>query len=59
MQNKPSESLEVLAAIVVTAGLVGGNMLLFAPLRSDNRVKPPDPPARTAPEARSAFGEQP
>ena len=41
MQNKPSESLEVLAAIVVTAGLVAGNMLLFAP--------------RTAPEARSVF----
>ena len=55
MQNKTSESLEVIAAIVVTAGLVGGNMLLFAPLRTDNRVKPPDPPARTTPEAGSVF----
>ena len=55
MQNKTSESLEVIAAIVVTAGLVGGNMLLFAPLRTDNRVTPPAPPARTALEARSVF----
>ena len=55
MQKQTSEILEVLAAIVVTAGLVAGNMLLFAPLRTDNRVKPPAPPARTAPEARSVF----
>ncbi len=46
MQKKPSEILEVLAALVVAAGLVGGNMLLFAPLRTDNRVKPSDPPSQ-------------
>ena len=55
MQNKPSEVLEVLAALVVAAGLVGGNILLFAPLRIDNRVKPSDPPAQNAPEARPVF----
>ena len=33
------EALEVAAAAVVTAGLVAGNLFLFSPLRSDNRVK--------------------
>ena len=33
--------LEVIAAIVVTAGLVAGNLLLFSPLQIDNRIKAP------------------
>ena len=41
MTGKTSESIEVVAAIIVTAGLVMGNLLLFAPLRTDNRTKPP------------------
>ena len=40
MQAKTSEGLEVLAAVVVTAGLVAGNLVLFSPLRVDNRVPP-------------------
>ena len=43
MTGKTSESIEVVAAIVVTAGLVMGNLLLFAPLRTDNRTKRPEP----------------
>jgi len=43
MTVKTSESIEVVAAIIVTAGLVMGNLLLFAPLRTDNRTKPPKP----------------
>ena len=39
MQAKTSEGLEVLAAVVVTAGLVAGNLVLFSPLRVDNRVQ--------------------
>ena len=37
--TSPIEMLEVVAAIVVTAGLVAGNLLLFSPLRIDNRIK--------------------
>ena len=48
MPTKTTESLEIIAALVVTAGLVGGNLFLFSPLRTDNRVKAPNPPARTA-----------
>jgi len=40
MQAKTSEHLEVVAAVVVTAGLVAGNLILFSPLRVDNRVEP-------------------
>jgi len=47
MQAKTSEGLEVLAAVVVTAGLVAGNLVLFSPLRVDNRV-PPAPASQTA-----------
>ena len=43
MTVKTSESIEVVAAIIVTAGLVMGNLLLFAPMRTDNRTKPPKP----------------
>ena len=42
MQDKTTESVEVVAAIIVTAGLVMGNLALFAPLRTDNRTKPPE-----------------
>ena len=38
--------LEVVAAVVVTAGLVAGNLVLFSPLRIDNRIKAPAPPAQ-------------
>ena len=48
MPTKTTESLEIIAALVVTAGLVGGNLFLFSPLRTDNRVKAPNPPACTA-----------
>jgi len=43
MHAKTSEAIEVLAAVVVTAGLVAGNLVLFSPLRVDNRV--PSAPA--------------
>ena len=43
MTVKTSESIEVVAAIIVTSGLVMGNLLLFAPLRTDNRTKPLKP----------------
>ena len=46
MPTKATESLEVIAALVVTAGLVSGNLFLFSPLRTDNRVKASPPPAR-------------
>ncbi|MDC3049155.1 hypothetical protein [Synechococcus sp. CC9605] len=46
MQAKTSEGLEVLAAVVVAAGLVAGNLVLFSPLRVDNRV-PPAPASQT------------
>jgi len=39
MQAKTSEGLEVLVAVVVTAGLVAGNLVLFSPLRVDNRIQ--------------------
>ena len=47
MQAKTTEALEVLAAVVVTAGLVAGNLVLFSPLRVDNR-KQPAPVSQTA-----------
>ena len=40
MQSKTSEDLEVVVAVVVTAGLVAGNLVLFSPLRVDNRLQP-------------------
>ena len=40
MQPKMSEGLEVVVALVVTAGLVAGNLVLFSPLRVDNRIEP-------------------
>ena len=38
-QNKISELLELVAAIVGTAGLVAGNLLLYSPLQVDNQIK--------------------
>ena len=54
-QNKISELLEVVAAIVVTAGLVAGNLLLFSPLRVDKRIKAPAPPAQPQNTAGPVF----
>ena len=47
--------LEVVAAIVVTAGLVAGNLLLFSPLRVDKRIKAPAPPAQPQNTAGPVF----
>ena len=54
-QNKISELLEVVAAIVVTAGLVAGKLLLFSPLQVDNRIKAPAPPAQPQNTAGPVF----
>ena len=54
-QNKISELLEVVAATVVTAGLVAGNLLLFSPLRVDKRIKAPAPPAQPQNTAGPVF----
>ena len=45
MRNSMIESLEITCAVIVTAGLVAGNMFLFSPLRTDNRLKPSIPSA--------------
>ena len=47
--------LEVVAAIVVTAGLVAGNLLLFSPLRIDTRIKAPAPPGKPEKAANPVF----
>ena len=54
-QNKISELLEVVAAIVVTAGLVAGKLLLFSPLQVDNRIKALGPLTQPGPAARPVF----
>ena len=54
-QNKISELLEVVAAIVVTAGIVAGNLLLFSPLRVDKRIEAPEPPAQPQNTAGTVF----
>ena len=54
-QDKTIEMLEVVAAIVVTAGLVAGNLLLFSPLRVDKRIKAPAPPAQPQNTAGTVF----
>ena len=54
-QNKISELLEVVAAIVVTAGLVAGKLLLFSPLQVDNRIKAPGTPTEPGTPARTVF----
>ena len=54
-QNKISELLEVVAAIVDTAGLVAGKLLLFSPLQVDNRIKALGPLTQPGPAARPVF----
>ena len=54
-QDKTTELVEVVAAIVVAAGLVAGNLLLFTPLRIDNRIKAPAPPDQHENGARPVF----
>ena len=51
-QNKISELLEVVAAIVVTAGIVAKKLLLFSPLQVDNRIKASAPAAQPGTAAR-------
>ena len=54
-QNKISELLEVVAAIVVTAGLVAGKLLLFSALQVDDRIKALGPLTQPGPAARPVF----
>ena len=54
-QNKISELLEVVAAIVVTAGLVAGKLLLFSALQVDNRIKASGTPTEPGTTARTVF----
>lgn len=55
MRHQLIEALEVSCAVFVTAGLVAGNLLLFSPLRTDNRV---EPSRTTAEKELSALIEQ-
>ena len=41
MRGFKLESLELVCAVIVTAGLVAGNLLLFFPFQHDNRSSPP------------------
>ena len=54
-QNIISELLEVVAAIVVTAGLVAGKLLRFSPLQVDNRIKAPAPEDQPVNTTRQVF----
>ena len=54
-QNKISELLEVVAAVVVKAGPVAGNLLLFSTLQVDNRIKAPGTPTEPGTTARTVF----
>ena len=54
-QNKISELLEVVAAIVVTARLFAGKLLLFSPLQVDNRIIALGPLTKPRPAARPVF----
>ena len=54
-QNKISELLEVVAAIVDTAGLVAGKLLLVSPLQVDNRIKALGSLSQSGPAARPVF----
>ena len=47
--------LEVVVAIVFTAGLVAGNLLLFSSLQVDNRIKALGPPTQPGTAARPVF----
>jgi len=53
-QNKISELLEVVAAIVIKTGLVAGKPLLFSPLQVD-RIKAPGTPTEPGTTARTVF----
>ncbi|MDA9740035.1 hypothetical protein N9U66_01430 [Synechococcus sp. AH-736-M20] len=55
-QNKISELLEVVAAIVVTAGPVAENLFLFSPLQVDNRIKAPGTPTQPGTATHPVFG---
>ena len=39
MKLPKAENLELAAALIVTAGLVAGNMYFFFPFREDTRLK--------------------
>ena len=39
MKHPKAENLELAAALIVTAGLVAGNMYFFFPFREDTRFK--------------------
>ena len=54
-QNKISELLEVVSGVVVTAGPVAGNLLLFSPLQVDNRIKAPAPEDQPVNTTRPVF----
>ena len=54
-QNKISELLEVVAAVVVTAGPVAGNLLLFSALQVNNRIKAQGSPIEPGTTARTVF----
>ena len=48
MHTRNPEFIEVIAALIVTAGLVGGNLFLFMPLLKDNRIKLPNTSSQSA-----------
>ena len=48
MRGFKLESLELVCAVIVTAGLVAGNLLLFFPFQHDNRFKTPSGPSSPA-----------
>ena len=50
------EFIEVVAAAVVTTGLVLGNLALFAPLRTDNRASPSNPGTEAATGTDQSLG---
>ena len=54
-QNKISELLEVVAAIVVKAGLVAGKLLLFSALQVDILIKALVPLTQPGTAARPVF----
>ena len=54
-QKRISEFVKGVEATVVTAGLVGGNLLLFSPLRIDNRIKAPGPLINPGTAGRPVF----
>lgn len=49
MRHLKLENLELICAVIVTAGLVAGNLLLFFPFQRDNRSSPPPAPSLPSP----------